>query len=128
MTQNQNIETVSSLADRIKIGLAIAAVIAGVVGFYLLAGQPAVVRVLSVLGGLVAGSVIAWFSLPGQRLFAFGKDSWAETRRVVWPTRKETVQMTLTVFVFVVVMAIFLWLVDKTLEWVLYDLLLGWKK
>jgi preprotein translocase subunit SecE len=128
MTQNQNVEIVSSLADRIKIALAFAAVIAGVVGFYLLSGQPAVVRVLSVLGGLVAGSVVAWFSLPGQRLFAFGKDSWAETRRVVWPTRKETLQMTLTVFVFVVVMAIFLWLVDKTLEWVLYDLLLGWKR
>jgi preprotein translocase subunit SecE len=128
MTQNQNVEIVSSLADRIKIALAVAAVIAGVVGFYLLSGQPAVVRVLSVLGGLVAGSVVAWFSLPGQRLFAFGKDSWAETRRVVWPTRKETLQMTLTVFVFVVVMAIFLWLVDKTLEWVLYDLLLGWKR
>ena len=128
MTQNQNVEIVSSLADRIKIALAVAAVIAGVVGFYLLSGQPAVVRVLSVLGGLVSGSVVAWFSLPGQRLFAFGKDSWAETRRVVWPTRKETLQMTLTVFVFVVVMAIFLWLVDKTLEWVLYDLLLGWKR
>jgi preprotein translocase subunit SecE len=128
MTQNQNVEIVSSLADRIKIVLGIVAVVAGLAGFYLLAGQPMVVRVLSVLGGLIAGSLIAWFSVPGQRLFAFGKDSWSETRRVVWPTRKETVQMTLTVFVFVVVMAIFLWLIDKTLEWVLYDLLLGWKR
>jgi preprotein translocase subunit SecE len=128
MSQNQTVETVSSAADRVKIVLAVVAVLAGVVGFYLLAQQPTVLRVLSVLGGLIAGAVIAWFSVPGQRLFAFGKDSWSETRRVVWPTRKETIQMTLTVFVFVVVMAIFLWLVDKTLEWVLYDLLLGWKK
>jgi preprotein translocase subunit SecE len=128
MSQNQTVETVSSAADRVKIALAVAAVILGVVGFYLLGQQPTVLRVLSVLGGLIAGAVIAWFSVPGQRLFAFGKDAWSETRRVVWPTRKETVQMTLTVFVFVVVMAIFLWLVDKTLEWVLYDLLLGWKK
>ena len=128
MSQNQTVETVSSAADRVKIALAVVAVLAGVVGFYLLAQQPTVLRVLSVLGGLIAGAVIAWFSVPGQRLFAFGKDSWSETRRVVWPTRKETIQMTLTVFVFVVVMAIFLWLVDKTLEWVLYDLLLGWKK
>jgi len=128
MSQNQAVETVSSAADRLKIALAIALVILGVVGFYLLARQPAVVRVLSVLGGLAAGVAVAWFSVPGQRLFAFGRDAWSETRRVVWPTRKETVQMTLTVFVFVVVMAIFLWLVDKTLEWVLYDLLLGWKK
>jgi len=128
MSQNQAVETVSSAADRLKIALAIALVVLGVVGFYLLAQQPAVVRVLSVLGGLAAGVAVAWFSVPGQRLFAFGRDAWSETRRVVWPTRKETVQMTLTVFVFVVVMAIFLWLVDKTLEWVLYDLLLGWKK
>jgi preprotein translocase subunit SecE len=71
---------------------------------------------------------IAWFSGPGQRAIAFTRDSWSETRRVVWPTRKETIQVTLTVFAFVVVMALFLWLVDKTLEWVFYDLLLGWKK
>ena len=128
MSQNQTVETVSSAADRIKVVLAVAVVVAGVVGFYLLVQQPAVVRVLSVLSGLVLGAVIAWFSVPGQRLFAFGKDAWSETSRVIWPTRKETVQMTLTVFVFVVVMAIFLWLVDKTLEWVLYDLLLGWKR
>ena len=58
---------------------------------------------------------------------AFAKDASVEARRVVWPTRKETTQVTLTVFAFVVVMAIFLWLVDKGLEWVLYDLVLGWK-
>jgi len=104
------------------------AVLAGVVGFYLLGQQALVARVAVVLAGLIAGLLIAWFSAPGQRFFAFAKDSWAETQRVVWPTRKETVQMTLTVFAFVVVMAVFLWLVDKTLEWVLYDLLLGWKK
>ena len=51
-----------------------------------------------------------------------------EVRKVVWPTRKETTQMTLYVFGFVVLMALFLWLTDKTLEWVLYDLILGWKK
>jgi len=124
----QTVDTVSSTADRLKVGLAIAAVVAGIVGFYLLGEQPTVVRVVSVMAGLVAGAAIAWFSAPGQRFFAVAKDSWAETQRVVWPTRKETVQMTLTVFAFVVVMALFLWLVDKTLEWVLYDLLLGWKK
>lgn len=124
----QNIETVSSTADRIKAVLAILAVVAGVVGFYLLGHQPTVLRVAVVLAGVGAGAAIAWFSGPGQRFFAFAKDAWSETQRVVWPTRKETIQMTLTVFAFVVVMALFLWLVDKTLEWVLYDLLLGWKK
>ena len=125
---NQNIEDVSSAGDRIKAVLALAVVLAGIVGFYALAQQPMIARVGSVLGGLLVGGAIAWFSGPGQRFFAFAKDSWSETRRVVWPTRKETTQMTLTVFGFVVVMALFLWVVDKSLEWVLYDLLLGWKK
>jgi preprotein translocase subunit SecE len=125
---NQKVEDVTSAADRVKAFLAVAAVIAGLAGYYLLSQQPAIARVGSVLGGLVVGGVIAWFSGPGQRFFAFARDSWAETRRVVWPTRKETTQMTLIVFGFVLAMAVFLWLVDKSLEWVLYDLILGWKK
>ncbi len=125
---NQNIEDVSSAGDRIKAVLALAVVIAGIVGFYALSQQPMIARVGAVLGGLLVGGAIAWFSGPGQRFFAFAKDSWSETRRVVWPTRKETTQMTLIVFGFVVAMAIFLWAVDKSLEWVLYDLVLGWKK
>jgi len=125
---NQNIEDVSSAGDRIKAVLALAVVLAGIVGFYALAQQPMIARVGALLGGLLVGGAIAWFSGPGQRFFAFAKDSWSETRRVVWPTRKETTQMTLIVFGFVVAMAIFLWAVDKSLEWVLYDLVLGWKK
>lgn len=125
---NQNIEVVSSGADRIKVVLAVVAVLAGVIGFYLLSAQPAIVRIIAFLAGLGAGAGIAWFSNPGQQFFAFAKDAWSETRRVVWPTRKETTQVTLIVFAFVLVMALFLWLVDKSLEWVLYDLILGWKK
>ncbi|HRO60934.1 MAG TPA: preprotein translocase subunit SecE [Burkholderiaceae bacterium] len=125
---NQAVETVTSGADRAKVLLAIAAVVAGNVGFYLLAQQPMVVRLGAIIAGAIVGIAIAWFSGPGQRFFAFAQDSWNETRRVVWPTRKETTQVTLTVFAFVVVMAIFLWLVDKSLEWVLYDLILGWKE
>ncbi len=125
---NQTIENVTSGADRAKVVLAIAAVVAGVIGFYLLAQQPAIVRVGSVLGGLLAGAGIAYTSGPGQRFFAFSRDSWIETRRVVWPERKETTQVTLIVFAFVVATALFLWLVDKTLEWTLYDLILGWKR
>ncbi len=124
---NPNIETVTSGADRAKVVLAVAAVLAGVAGFYALAQQPMIARVGAVLGGLLVGAGIAWTSGPGQRFFAFAKDAWNEARRVVWPTRKETTQVTLIVFAFVVAMAIFLWLVDKSLEWVLYDLILGWK-
>ena len=124
---NQNVETVTSPADRAKVVLAIAVVVAGVIGFYLFDQQPKIVRVGSVLGGLLLGALVASSSSLGLRFFAFAKDAWAETRRVVWPERKETTQMTLIVFAFVVAMAIFLWLVDKSLEWVLYDLTLGWR-
>ena len=124
---NPNVETVTSGADRAKVALAAALVIAGLVGFYALSQQPMIARIGAILGGLLAGAAVAWTSGPGQRFFAFSKDSWNETRRVVWPDRKETTQVTLIVFAFVVAMAILLWLFDKSLEWALYDLILGWK-
>jgi preprotein translocase subunit SecE len=125
---NQTIENVTSGADRAKVILAVAAVVAGVLGFYWLAQQPTIARVGAVLAGLIVGAGIAYTSGPGQRFFAFARDSWNETKRVYWPDRKETVQVTLLVFAFVVAMALFLWLVDKTLEFTLYDLILGWKR
>ena len=78
--------------------------------------------------GLVVAVVVFLTSEPGKQFVAFGRDSWREVKKVVWPERKEAIQITLYVFGFVVVMALFLWLVDKSLEWVLYDLILGWKK
>jgi preprotein translocase subunit SecE len=115
------------MADKLKFALALLLVVAGVVGFYLLAEQPMILRVLSVLAGVAAGGAVAWGTEPGQRFFVFGKESVAEAKKVAWPSRKETVQMTAAVFVFVLVMAVVLWVTDKTLEWVLYDLVLGWK-
>ena len=82
--------------------------------------------VAGVLGSAASGVFL--ISEAGKRLLAFGRDAWREVKKVVWPTRKETVQMTAYVFVFVVVMALFLWFTDKTLEWVFYDLILGWRK
>ena len=123
----QNVQDVTSAADRLKLGLAIVIVVGGLVGYYMLPQLPMVLRVLLIVGTLVLGGVVAWFSEPGRRFLAFGKESWSETKRVVWPTKKETWTMTLYVFLFVVVMALFLWLVDKGLEWTLYDLVLGWK-
>ena len=123
---NPGVQTVSNAADRVKVGLALAAFIAGLVGFYVLASQPMVVRVGSVIVGILVAVAIAWFSTPGRRFLGFAQESYNEVRRVVWPTRKETIQMTATVFAFVVVMALFLWVADKLIEWVLYGLLLGW--
>ncbi|MCL2645265.1 MAG: preprotein translocase subunit SecE [Betaproteobacteria bacterium] len=116
------------MADKLKFWLAVALLIAGVAGFYMLGEQPLVLRVLCVMAGLAAGGAVAWFTEPGQRFAVFVRDAVTETKKVVWPTRKETVQMTGIVFVFVVIMAIFLWLTDKSLEWVVYDLILGWKR
>jgi preprotein translocase subunit SecE len=115
------------MVEKLKFSLAVALVVAGVAGFYLLSGQPLVFRVLSVMAGLAAGGAVAWFTEQGQRFAVFVREAVTETRKVVWPTRKETVQMTGIVFVFVVIMAIFLWLADKGLEWVVYDLILGWR-
>jgi len=116
------------MVEKLKFWLAVALVITGVAGFYLLGEQPLVLRVLSVLVGIAAGGAVAWFTDPGQRFAVFVREAVTETKKVVWPTRKETVQMTGIVFAFVVVMAIFLWLADKSLEWVVYDLILGWKR
>jgi len=78
--------------------------------------------------GVGVASAVAWQTGPGQQFFGFAKEATAEARKVVWPSRKETLQMTGAVFAFVVTMALFLWLTDKSLEWILYDLVLGWKK
>src|SRR5204862_6297918 len=101
---------------------------AGIWGYYWLADSLLIVRLLPVFAGLAAGAAVAWFSEPGRQFAIFAGESVAEVKKVVWPTRKETVQTTAAVFAFAVVMALFLWLSDKTLEWVLYELILGWKK
>ena len=121
-------ETTTSVADKAKLALAVVLVGAGLWAYYWLADQALVLRLLAVLAGFVAGALVAWLSEPGRRFITFAVESWAEVKKVVWPTRKETIQTTAAVFAFVVVMAVFLWLTDKTLEWMLYDLLLGWKK
>ena len=123
----QNVETVASKADFAIVAVAVLAAAAGVLGFTFLSEQPTVVRVGALLAGLVAGIVIAWFSEPGKRFLAYARESYQETKRVVWPSRKETVTTTGIVFGFVLLMAIFLFVVDKSLEWFLYDLLLRWR-
>ncbi len=115
------------MADKIKLALALALIGAGIAGFYVLSDMALVVRILSVLVGVGVAVGVASQTELGRRFIAFAREAIVETRKVVWPTRKETVQMTGMVFAFVVVIAIFLWLTDKSLEWVLYDLVLGWK-
>jgi preprotein translocase subunit SecE len=121
------IQTVSSGADKAKLAVAAALLLGGFVAFYLLAGQGAWAQWAALVAGVVAAVAVFGMSESGKQLVAFGRDAWRETRKVVWPSRKEAIQMTAYVFAFVVVMALFLWLTDKTLEWVFYDLILGWR-
>jgi preprotein translocase subunit SecE len=125
---NHPVETVSTSSDKVKVALAICAVIAGVVGFYLLSGKPTIVRAAALVVGLLVAIAVAWTSQPGRDFLGFARESVREAKKVVWPTRKEAMQITGLVFGFVLLMAIFLWGTDKILEFVLYDLILGWKK
>lgn len=128
MATNTQVETVSTGADKAKLAAAGVLVVGGVVAFYLLGKQDMWMRV-AVLLVLLAAAVATFFTAEaGKQLIAFGRDSVREVKKVVWPTRKEAMQMTGYVFAFVVVMALFLFLTDKTLEYVIFDLILGWRR
>ena len=99
-------------ADKIKLILAALVLGAGVVAFYYLEQQPALVQVGAVLAAVVIAAAIAMQSAQGRAAWAFARDSRTELRRVVWPTNKETMQTTMIVMAIVVVIALFLWVVD----------------
>jgi preprotein translocase subunit SecE len=128
MANPQPVETVSTGADKAKLAVAGVLVIAAVVAFYALSRQDLWMRVAALVVLLIAAVATFFTSEAGKQLIAYGNDSVREVRKVVWPTRKEALQMTGYVFAFVFVMALFLWMTDKTLEWALYDLILGWKR
>ena len=107
------------MVDKIKILLAVACVVGGVAAYYYFADTALVLRVLMVMGGLIAAGAVAWLSTPGKQFFAFAQESWQEAGRVSWPTRKETIQTTAIVFAFVAVMSLFLFAVDTTLAWII---------
>ncbi len=125
---NIPVETVNTAGDKARLAIAGVLVVAALVGFYALTKQGAALQWTALVVGLVAAVVVFFTSESGRQLLAFGREAWREVRKVVWPARKEAIQMTTYVFVFVLIMALFLWMADKTLEWVLIDLILGWKK
>ena len=111
-------------AERIKIAVAALVAVGGLFAFYALVDkQPTVVRLAILLGAFAAGAAVMWFTAAGKMFAAFARESWEEAKRVVWPTRKETLQTTGVVFAFVFVMALFLWVVDYGLLWVTQKLL-----
>jgi preprotein translocase subunit SecE len=125
---NPEVQTVSTGADKAKLAAAAVLVVAAVVVFYVLGKQDLWLRIGALVLLMTAAIGVFFTSESGKQLIAYGQDSAREVRKVVWPTRKEAMQMTGYVFAFVFVMALFLWLTDKTLEWVMYDLILGWKR
>jgi preprotein translocase subunit SecE len=122
------VQTVNTTSDKAKLAGSAVTVILALVAYYALGKQGPLFQWLGLLAGLAVAVVIFLTSEAGKALVAFGQDSVREMKKVVWPARSEATQMTLYVFGFVFVMALFLWLTDKTLEWFFYDLILGWKK
>ena len=104
--------------------VAILIALGGVFAFALMAEQPTTIRAAVLVGCLVVGVVLGWISAPGKQFAAYCQASYEELRRVVWPSKKETINTTGIVCAFVVVIAFFLFIVDKIIEFVLYDVLL----
>jgi len=128
MANPPQVETVTSGADKAKLAVAVLLLIGALAAYYSLSKQGLLAQLGALIVLLAASVAIFFTSEHGKALIAYGRDSVREVKKVVWPTRKEATQMTGYVFAFVVVMALFLWFTDKTLEWVLYDLILGWKR
>ncbi|AFK64577.1 preprotein translocase subunit SecE [Advenella kashmirensis WT001] len=123
---NSSVETVTTPSDKYKIVLAVVIIAIGIFAYSYFSDMNIYARVGMFVGSLVVAALIFWFSESGRRSVDFATGAYSELKRVVWPTRAETIQMTGIVFAFVIVMAIFLWLVDKLIEWVIYGVFLGW--
>ncbi len=122
------VENVGAGVEKLKLAAAVALVFVAITAFYLLSRQGQLAQWGALVVVLALAVVVFLVSQTGKDFIGFGRDAWREVKKVVWPTRKEAIQITLYVFGFVVVMSIFLWLTDKTLEWLFYDVILGWRK
>ena len=112
------------LVERIKMALAALIAVGGLAAFYAMVDkQPLVVRLGALLGAFAVATAVMWFTQAGREFVAFARESWEEAKRVVWPTRKEALQTTGVVFLFVFIMALFLWMVDAGLLWITHRLL-----
>jgi preprotein translocase subunit SecE len=105
------------MTDKIKLTIAALFVGAAIGGYYYLGASPMIARIGVILAGVLVATAVAWTSEPGKRFHVYSQEAVAETRKVVWPTRKETLQTTGVVVAFVIVMALFLWIVDAILAW-----------
>ncbi len=120
---NSNVETVNVKFDIVKLVLAVAFVITGIIGFYFFADQSILVRTIGLLVCVGISVVIALNTEKGRNLWGFFQNAQIEVRKVVWPTREETLQTTLIVIFVVILVAISLWLIDMFLGWSIRNLL-----
>ncbi len=108
-------EATASGMDVFKLAVSIACVLVGIAAFYIFADQPLLYRVLGIVAAVVVAAVIALTTERGRTLASFTQEARTEVRKMVWPTRVETLQTTIVVFVVVVILAVFLWLIDRAL-------------
>jgi len=106
------VDTGASALDTVKLAAAVAILLGGIAGFYLLSSYPLAVRWVLVLASLGVGMVVALQSAQGRAFWQFVQGSRVELRKVVWPTRQETLQTTLIVFVAILALGIFFWILD----------------
>ncbi|WP_028536231.1 preprotein translocase subunit SecE [Paludibacterium yongneupense] len=111
--------------DKLKMVLAGVVVVAGIAGFYMIPETQGLLRILAFVASLAIAAGVVWLSRPGKQFVGYAQDSITESRKVVWPTRKEAMQVTGMVFLFVFVLALFMWLIDSGLSWLFYDVILG---
>ncbi len=114
---NSNVETTSMKLDTLKLGLALLIALAALVGFYFYADQSLLYRVVGLLAAAGISVAIALQTEKGRHIWGYFHDAQIEVRKVVWPTRQETIQTTLIVIIMVVLVAIILWLLDMFLGW-----------
>jgi len=113
----------SSLFDSIKLLLASVLVLAGIGGFYYFEDESLLYRVLGLLGMVLLAVGVVYTTATGKTFATFMKNSRTEVRKMVWPTRMETMQTTLMILFIVLILSIFLWLVDMLLGWAIGSLL-----
>jgi len=114
---NSKAETINGVQDTIKLSAALLIIVAAVVGFYIYADESTLVRVLALLAATGVSIFIALQTHKGRESWSYLQDAQTEVRKVVWPTRQETIQTTLLVILMVVIVAILLWLLDMFLGW-----------
>jgi preprotein translocase subunit SecE len=122
---NSKVETAGgNRLDTIKIAVSILIVVSATALFYIYSEHSLFMRVAGLLAAIAVAVIISFKTEKGRQLWGFVQDAQIEVRKVVWPTREETVQTTMIVILMVIVIAIFLWLLDMFLGWAI-GLLLG---